>query len=44
MTRRTDEPTYDSDFVHVVTLKVGKITHFQEFFDTCAAAEAFRRK
>jgi ketosteroid isomerase-like protein len=36
--------TYETDFVHLVTLKDGKITRFQEFFDTYAAAEAFRPK
>jgi len=34
--------TYESDFVHVVTFRDGKITRFQEFFDTYAAGEAFR--
>jgi ketosteroid isomerase-like protein len=34
--------TYETDFVHVVTFKEGKIVRFQEFFDTFAAAEAFR--
>ncbi len=34
--------TYDTDFVHVVTFRDGKIVRFQEFFDTFAAAEAFR--
>jgi len=33
---------YESDFVHLVTIKHGKITHFQEFFDTYSAGEAFR--
>jgi ketosteroid isomerase-like protein len=33
---------YESDFVHLVTLRNGLITRFQEFFDTYAAAEAFR--
>lgn len=33
---------YATDFVHVVTLTDGKVTRFQEFFDTFAAAEAFR--
>lgn len=33
---------YESDFVHLVTLEGGKVTRFQEFFDTFAAAEAFR--
>jgi ketosteroid isomerase-like protein len=34
--------TYETDFVHLVTLKNGRIIGFQEFFDTFAAAEAFR--
>jgi ketosteroid isomerase-like protein len=33
---------YETDFVHVVTFKQGQIARFQEFFDTFAAAEAFR--
>ncbi|HEX2754731.1 MAG TPA: nuclear transport factor 2 family protein [Candidatus Limnocylindrales bacterium] len=33
---------YDTDFVHVVTVADGRIVRFQEFFDTWAAAEAFR--
>jgi ketosteroid isomerase-like protein len=34
--------TYESDFVHVFSLRDGKISRFQEFFDTYAAGEAFR--
>ena len=34
--------TYETDFVHLVTLRGGKVVRFQEFFDTFAAAEAFR--
>jgi uncharacterized protein len=33
---------YATDFVHLVTFKEGEVTRFQEFFDTYAAAEAFR--
>jgi uncharacterized protein len=33
---------YESDFVHLVTLESGRVTKFREFFDTYAAAEAFR--
>jgi ketosteroid isomerase-like protein len=33
---------YETDFVHLVTLKDGKVIRFQEFFDTYVAAEAFR--
>jgi ketosteroid isomerase-like protein len=36
--------TYESDFVHLVTLNEGKIVRFREFFDTFAAGEAFRQK
>lgn len=35
--------TYESDFVHLVTLRAGKVVKFQEFFDTYAAGEAFRQ-
>ena len=34
--------TYETDFVHLVTMKDGQIARFREFFDTFAAAEAFR--
>ncbi len=34
--------TYDTDFVHLVTMKDGLVVRFREFFDTFAAAEAFR--
>ena len=34
--------TYETDFVHLVSFKDGKIVRFREFFDTYAAAEAFR--
>ncbi len=34
---------YESDFVHLVTIKLGKISKFQEFFDTYIAGEAFRK-
>ncbi len=33
---------YESDFVHLITLKSGKVVKFQEFFDTYVAGEAFR--
>jgi ketosteroid isomerase-like protein len=33
---------YETDFVHLVTFRDGKIARFQEFFDTYAASEAFR--
>jgi uncharacterized protein len=34
--------TYETDFVHLVTLTEGRIVRFQEYFDTYAAAEAFK--
>ena len=34
--------TYESDFVHIVVIKDGKIIKFQEFFDTYIAGEAFK--
>jgi uncharacterized protein len=34
--------TYETDFVHLVTVRDGKVASFQEFFDTFVAAEAFR--
>ncbi len=34
---------YESDFVHLVTIKNGKVIKFQEFFDTYLAGEAFRQ-
>jgi len=33
---------YETDFVHLIALKDGKVQRFREFFDTFAAAEAFR--
>lgn len=36
--------SYETDFVHLITIKGGKIVRFQEFFDTYAAAEAFRQR
>ena len=35
--------SYETDFVHLVTLKDWKIIRFQEFFDTYVAGEAFRK-
>ena len=34
--------TYDTAFIHLVTVADGKVVRFQEFFDTWIAAEAFR--
>lgn len=39
--RRTGR-VYETDFAHVVTVKDGQIRRFQEFFDTYAAADAFK--
>jgi hypothetical protein len=35
--------TYETDFVHLFTLKDGQIVRFKEFFDTYIAGEAFRK-
>jgi uncharacterized protein len=44
-TRCRAKPTgreYETDFVHLIKLRDGKVQRFQEFFDTYAAGEAFR--
>ena len=33
---------YETDFVHLITFRDGKLVRFQEFSDTFAAGEAFR--
>ena len=33
---------YESDFVHLITIKDDKVIKFQEFFDTYIAGEAFK--
>lgn len=33
---------YDSDWVHVFTVRDGKVVHFQQYVDTAAAEHAFR--
>ena len=33
---------YESDFVHLITVRDGRILRFQEVYDTFVAAEAFR--
>ena len=40
---KTTGKIYDTDFVHLITLRAGKVIQFKEFFDTFAAAEAFRK-
>jgi ketosteroid isomerase-like protein len=37
------QKTYESDFVHILVIRNGKIQKFQEFFDTYAAGEAFKK-
>ncbi|MEJ2217282.1 MAG: nuclear transport factor 2 family protein [Gemmatimonadota bacterium] len=39
---KTTGRRYESDFVHVIRVRAGLVTRFQEFFDTYAAGEAFR--
>lgn len=34
---------YETDFVHLISFRDGKVARFQEFFDTWAAAEAFKQ-
>ena len=36
--------SYETDFVHLVTFKNGKVIRFQEFFDTYIAGEAFKKE
>ena len=40
---RTTGRVYETDFVHLVTFRDGRVIRFQEFFDTYAAGEAFRQ-
>ncbi len=39
---RSTKKEYETDFVHLVTITDGRVARFREFFDTFAAAEAFR--
>lgn len=39
---RATGKVYETDFVHLIELSDGKVQRFREFFDTFAAAEAFR--
>lgn len=34
--------TAETELVHIFTVREGKISHFQEFFDTAVAVEAYR--
>jgi uncharacterized protein len=34
---------YETDFVHLFSFEDGKVSRFQEFFDTYLAGEAFRK-
>ena len=40
---RCTKKTYETDFVHLISFKDGKVVKFQEFFDTYVAGEAFRQ-
>ena len=33
---------WESDFAHVLSVRDGKVTRFQEYADTAALADAFR--
>jgi hypothetical protein len=39
---RSTGKVYETDFVHLIDLRNGRVARFQEFFDTYAAGEAFR--
>lgn len=39
---RSTGKLYETDFVHLIDLRNGRVARFQEFFDTYAATEAFR--
>lgn len=39
---RRNGSEYETEFVHLVNIKDGKVQRFREFFDTYAAGEAFR--
>lgn len=39
---RATGKVYETEFVHLIALHDGKVQRFREFFDTYAAAEAFR--
>ena len=39
---RSTGRTYTTEFVHVIRFRDGKVAGFREYFDTFAAAEAFR--
>ncbi len=42
-TVRATGRSYESDWVHVFTVKDGKITSFHEFFDNALASRAFQK-
>jgi ketosteroid isomerase-like protein len=41
-TARATGKTYETDWVHVFTLRDGKVAEFHEFFDNAAATKAFQ--
>lgn len=44
LTPKATRVTYESDFVHVITLREGKWLRFRDFMDTAVAAAAFEGK
>jgi ketosteroid isomerase-like protein len=42
-TARETGRSYETDWVHVFTVKDGKVTSFQEFFDNALASRAFQK-
>lgn len=43
VTAKNTGRSYETDWVHVFTLRDGKITEFTEFFDNAAATRAFQK-
>lgn len=41
---KSTHKTYETDFVHLFTLKNNKVIKFQEYFDTFIAGEAFKNE
>ncbi len=42
-TVRETKRSYQTDWVHIFTIKDGKITNFHEFFDNAAATRAYQK-
>lgn len=42
-TVKSTSRSYETDWVHIFTVKDGKVTNFAEFFDTAAVEKAFQK-